>query len=90
MLASRARWWRLGLGIALLWPLQGWGIGFDFLAQLGAKLGPEVARQARLFESREFIAFAYQAGALIFPSLAPVAAWFSLNGEFADGMAVRK
>ena len=39
MLAARARWWTIPAGIALLLPFQGWGIAFDFLAQVGIKLG---------------------------------------------------
>lgn len=72
MLAARARWWKILAGAAILLPFQGWGIGFDFLAHVGAKLGPEVASQARLLGSREAIALAYQVGNLVFPSLVPV------------------
>lgn len=86
MLASRARAWRLAAGAALLLPFQGWGIGFDFLAQVGAKLGPEVAAQARLLEVREVIALAYQLGNLVFPSLVPVAMWVALDRAFVDSL----
>lgn len=88
MLASRARLWRLAVGAAILLPFQGWGIGFDFLAQVGAKLGPEVAAQAGLLGAREVIALAYQAGNLIFPSLAPVAAWVALDRRFVESLRI--
>ena len=58
MLAARARWRHVLLGAAILLPFQGWGIGFDLLAHLGVKLGPEVSAQAGLLGSREFIALA--------------------------------
>ena len=87
MLASRSKWWRVLAGAALLLPVQGWGIGFDFLAHVGAKLGPEVAAQARLLGAREFIAIAYQVGNLVLPSLAPVALWVYFNREYVAGLA---
>ena len=59
-------------GVGLLVLVQGWGIAFDFLAHVGIKLGPVVSMQAGLAGWRaEFIALAYQMGALIFPSLVP-------------------
>ena len=78
-LASRTPVGRLVAGAAFLLPFQGWGIGFDFLAQVGTKLGPEIAAQAGLAGAREFIALAYQAGNLVFPSVVPVAAWVALD-----------
>ena len=86
MLASRARWWKILAGTAILLPFQGWGIAFDFLAQLGAKLGPEIAAQAGLLGSREFIALAYQAGNLVFPSLVPVALWVVFSRSYLEGL----
>ena len=89
MLASRARAWRVAAGVAILLPFQGWGIGFDFLAQVGTKLGPEVAAQAGLLGAREAIALAYQAGTLIFPSLVPVAVWVALDQCFVASLRAR-
>ena len=60
----------------MLLPFQNWGIAFDFLAQVGIKLGPDVSAQASLFGLRvEAIALGYQIGNLIFPSLIPVVLW---------------
>ena len=84
MLAARARWRHVLLGAAILLPFQGWGIGFDLLAHLGVKLGPEVSAQAGLLGSREFIALAYQVGNLIFPSVVPVILWAFFNREFIE------
>jgi hypothetical protein len=76
MLAVRARWWKILAGAALLLPFQSWGIAFDFLVQVGVKLGPEVSAQAGLSGWRaEVIALCYQVGSLIFPSLMPVVLW---------------
>lgn len=94
-LAAKARWWTLPLGIALLLPFQGWGIAFDLLAQLGAKLGPDVAAQAGVAGWRaEAVALGYQAGSLILPSLAPAALWVAFNPGLREhalvGRAVRR
>lgn len=86
MLASRASVLRLIAGAAILLPFQGWGIAFDFLAQVGVKLGPEIAMQARLLGAREMIALAYQLGNLIFPSLVPVVVWVALERPFVDSL----
>jgi hypothetical protein len=87
MLAARARWWTIPAGIALLLPFQGWGIAFDFLAQIGIKLGPAVAAQAGLGGWRvEVIAIGYQIGTLILPCLVPVLLWAVLNRPFISGL----
>ena len=88
MLATRARLWRIAVGVAILLPFQGWGIGFDFLAQVGAKLGPDIAAQAGLLGVREAIALAYQLGTLLFPSLVPVMVWIALRREFIEALRV--
>ena len=87
MLAARAKWWKILVGAALLLPFQSWGIAFDFLAQVGIKLGPEVAAQAGLLGwRREFIALGYQIGSLIFPSLIPVVLWAVSSRLFIEGV----
>lgn len=85
MLASRARAWKLLVGVAALLPFQAWGIAFDFLVQVGVKLGPEVSAQAGLIGwKREAIALGYQLGALIFPTLIPVVLWAAFNRPFIE------
>lgn len=87
MLAARAAWWKIVAGIALLLPFQGWGIAFDFLAQVGVRLGPEVSAQAGLTGWRkEAIAIGYQIGSLILPSLIPPALWAAFNPSFIKGL----
>jgi hypothetical protein len=76
MLAARAKVWKIVAGAALLLPFQSWSVAFDFLVQVGVKLGPAVATQAGLLGWRsEVIALSYQIGTLIFPSLIPVILW---------------
>ena len=83
MLACGWRWGALAAGAALLLVFQGWGIAFDFLAQLAVNQGPEVALQAGLADwRREVIALGYQLGAILFPSLAPVILWAAFNRTF--------
>lgn len=87
MLAARARWWQILVGAAVLLPFQGWGIAFDFLAQVGIKLGPDIAEQAGLLGWRaEAVALGYQAGSLIFPSLIPVLLWALFSRPFIESV----
>jgi hypothetical protein len=83
MLAARARWWTILAGAAVLLPFQAWGIAFDFLAQVGIKLGPAVSAQAGLGGWRvEASAIGYQIGTLILPTLVPVVLWAIFNRPF--------
>lgn len=85
MLAAGAKGWKILVGAALLLPFQSWGIAFDFLAQVGVKLGPDVAAQAGLSGWRaEAIALGYQIGSLIFPSLIPVVLWAVFSRPFIE------
>jgi hypothetical protein len=80
MLAARASGWKIVAGAALLLPFQGWGIAFDFLAQVGIRAGREVSVQAGLAGwPSEAIALAYQVGSLLFPALVPVFLWGAFN-----------
>jgi hypothetical protein len=80
MLAARAKAWKILAGAAMLLPFQAWGAAFDFLAQVSARSGMQVAVQAGLTGWRaEFVALAYQLGSLMFPVLAPVAVWVGFN-----------
>jgi len=87
MLAARARWWKILAGAVVLLPFQSWGIAFDFLAQVGVTLGPEVSAQAGLIGwRREAIALGYQIGNLIFPSLIPVVLWALFSRQFIENL----
>lgn len=87
MLASRAKLWKVALAAVALLPFQAWGIAFDFLAQVGVRLGPEVAAQAHIAGAqREVIALGFQLGSLIFPTLVPVAYWAFFDRPFLERM----
>lgn len=91
MLAARAPVAKILAGAALLLPFQGWGIAFDFLAQVGIGLGPDVAASAGLANwRRELIALGYQLGSVILPSLAPVLVWGFLCRSFIEGLVRRE
>ncbi len=68
----------LAIGVAALLVIPAWGIAFDALRQLAAapSLAPYLGWSPA---AREAIAFAYQAGTLLLPSLAPVALWAGLD-----------
>jgi hypothetical protein len=86
MLAARAKWWKILAGAAVLVPFQGWGIAFDFLAQV-VRTGSEISAQAGLLGPRaEVIALAYQIGSLLFPALIPVALWVAFNRPLFGGL----
>jgi hypothetical protein len=90
MLAARARGWKIVAGLALLLPFQGFGLAFDFLAQVGIGLGPAVSAQTGFTSwQREAIALGYQVGSVILPSLAPVIVWAALCQPFIASLARR-
>ena len=87
MFAAGARWWKIFAGVALLLPFQSWGIAFDVLAQLGVRVGPDIAAQAGLSGWRvETVALGYQLGSLIFPVLIPVMLWAGFNRLFIENV----
>lgn len=91
MLATRSRVWMLAAGACALLPFQAWGIAFDFLVQVGMKLGPEVATQAGVTGwQREAVAIGYQLGTLILPSLVPVLLWAAFNRPFIANVLKRR
>ena len=80
MLASRARLRMAAIGAVALVVVQALGIAADFLAQVGVRMGPDVAARAAITHGEaQVIAFAYQFGSLILPTLAPVALWIACN-----------
>ena len=85
MLAERAAWRKIAIGAVILLLFQSWGIAFDFLVQVGVRLGPEMATQANLRGWHvEGIALGYQLGVLIFPPLVPVILWAYLGTFFRN------
>lgn len=91
---DNANWWRWFAGMALLFPLQAWGVGFDILKTLAFNLGPEVRGQLGLAPWQlEATALGYQFGSLILPAVGPVVLWLGQYrgyvASLAPGMAER-
>ncbi|HWH41422.1 MAG TPA: exosortase H-associated membrane protein [Usitatibacter sp.] len=85
MLAARPRFGSIVAGAVALLPFQAWGIAFDLLVQVGVRLGPDVAAQARIGGwEHEAIALGYQLGTLIVPPIVPVLLWAGLNRAFLE------
>jgi len=74
------------IGAAVLVVLPAWSFVFDAMRQLSAvaELGPVLAWPPAM---REGIAFGYQVGSLLLPTLGPVAAWIALNPRLMRGPA---
>jgi len=88
-LAAHARGYakKLGIGIVVLLPLVAWGVLADFLKNIAFSAGPFVASQTGFsLAQRQVIAFAYQFGALILPTVAPAAVWVLLHRNFLERM----
>lgn len=85
LVLAAGRPWRpaaWALGGAALVLLPAWGITFDALRQVASvREIAGILGWAPL--AREAIAFGYQAGSLLLPTLAPVGLWVSLDPRFA-------
>lgn len=80
-----ARWRILALGIAVLIPFVVFGVVADFLKNVAITAGPIVASQAGFSPfAREVIAFSYQFGTLILPTVAPAVAWVLTHRAFLE------
>jgi hypothetical protein len=78
VLAAKEPGWprRLLVGYAVLLPFVAWGALADFLRSIAITMGPQIASQTGFVAwQREAIAFSYQFGALILPTVVPVVAW---------------
>ncbi|MEP7061941.1 MAG: exosortase H-associated membrane protein [Betaproteobacteria bacterium] len=88
-LAARERGYarKLALGIVVLLPLVAWGVLADFLKNIAFTAGPLVASQTGFsLAQRQVIAFAYQFGALILPTVAPAAVWVLMHRGLLERM----
>ena len=67
---------RLFIGYAVLIPFVAWGALADFLKSIAITMGPKIASQTGFVAwQREAIAFSYQFGALILPTVVPLVVW---------------
>jgi hypothetical protein len=87
VLAAREPGWprRLVVGCAALMPFVAWGVVADFLKNIAITSGPMVASQTGFVAwQREAIAFAYQFGSLILPTVVPAIAWVVSHRGFLE------
>ena len=86
--ARTPRWSRvLALGYAVMVPFVTFGIFADFLKDVTLAAGPLVASQTGFVAwQREVIAFSYQVGALILPTIVPAVAWLLTHRTFLERM----
>jgi hypothetical protein len=87
VLAAREPGWprRMIVGYAALVPFVAWGVLADFLKNVAITAGPLVASQTGFVAwQREMIAFAFQFGALILPTVVPAVAWVLTHRAFLE------
>ncbi len=66
-------------------PFVAWGVLADFLKNVAITMGPQIASQTAFVAwQREAIAFAYQFGALILPTVVPAVAWVLTHRAFLE------
>jgi hypothetical protein len=88
-LAARAssRLRTLLIGYGLLLPAIAWGVVADFLKNIAITAPMQVVSQTGFAVwQREAIAFAYQFGTLILPTVAPAIVWVLLHRSFLERM----
>lgn len=93
ILAARAphRGRNLLIGYAVLLPFQTWGVIAEFLEDIAVGFGPGVASQTGFSAwQREAIAFAYQFGALILPTVVPAVVWVLMHRSLLEDFARRR
>jgi hypothetical protein len=92
VVAAREPRWpsRLALGLLALLPLVAFGVVADFLRNVAITAGPLVASQTGFSAwQREAIAFSYQFGSLILPTVAPAVAWVASHRLFLERLRRR-
>jgi hypothetical protein len=93
ILAARAphRGRNLLIGYAVVLPFQTWGVIAEFLEDIAVGFGPGVASQTGFSAwQREAIAFAYQFGALILPTVVPAVVWVLMHRRLLEDFAQRR
>jgi hypothetical protein len=84
--AREPRWPRkLAIGYLVLLPFVAWGVLADFLKNIAITSGPAVASQTGFVAwQREAIAFAFQFGSLILPTVVPAVTWVLTHRAFLE------
>ena len=92
VLAAKEPGWprRLLLGYVVLMPFVAWGALADFLKSIAITMGPQIASQTGFVAwQREAIAFSYQLGTLILPTVVPVVAWVLTHRALLERLRAR-
>ncbi len=92
VLAAREPGWprKLALGYVLIIPFVAWGVLADFLKNIAITASPLVASQTGFTAwQRELIAFAFQFGSLILPTVVPAVVWVVTHRAFLERMRAR-
>ena len=87
VLAAREPGWprKLAIGYAVIIPFVAWGVLADFLKSVAIAAGPLVASQTGFSAlQREVIAFAYQFGALVLPTVVPAVVWVVTHRAYLE------
>lgn len=87
VVAAREPGWpkKLAIGYVVLLPFVAWGVLADFLKDVAITSGPLVASQTGFVAwQREAIAFAYQFGSLILPTVVPAVTWVLTHRTFLE------
>jgi hypothetical protein len=79
------------LGYAILLPFQSFGVVADFLKNVTILAGPALASQTNFTAfQREIVAFSYQFGTLILPTVVPAITWVLMHRRFLERFAGRE
>jgi hypothetical protein len=87
ILAAREKggWKKLLIGYLVILPFITWGVVADFLKNVNFTAGPFVASQVGFSAlQREIVAFAYQFGTLILPTVIPAIVWVLTHRNFLE------
>ena len=84
--AREPRWPRtLLIGYVVIIPFVAWGVLADFLKTVAIAAGPMVASQTGFSAwQREVIAFAFQFGTLIMPTVVPAIVWVVMHRKMLE------
>jgi hypothetical protein len=71
-------------------PFVAWSVLADFLKTVAIASGPQIASQTGFVAwQREVIAFSYQFGTLILPTVVPAVAWVLTHRGFLERLRIR-
>jgi len=78
------------IGFAVLLPFQAFSVVADFLKNVAILAGPAISSQTGINAfQRELIAFCYQFGTLILPTVAPAIVWVLMHRRFLEKLSGR-